>query len=293
MKRVLYFNGKVLKELLILILLCISLLNSCKDNTNNSAEPNFNENGTKALLIVVENSYIISPDLGAIYPTIKNSADSVLALIFGIDRNELKDKTLDQIIETYGEDWQIKQIKSVADLHYNRVVVLTDQTANYNYFIDSLKYLSDNYTAVDVILNLHGSTKSILFGNNPINTNELANYIIDKSIKIRALYQTCCYGASTLEDFESAGLYCCNGSIGTNYLTLFSAKLWLDNWCKGATYRNAVQYAYTQEIEEIKKYSGNLPLDMLFLNSSNLESSEQTVKGRYINMLFKYINIIE
>ncbi len=276
----------------LLILLIIPFINSCSDDTESPVEPNFSTDGTKALLILVENSYLISPDLGAIYPTIKTTADSVLAQVFEIDKNQLADKSLNEIIETYGEDWQIKQIRSVADKYYDRVIVLTDQTANYNTLLDSLKYLNSNYSAVDMILNAHGGEESIVFGNYSVSSNELVNDLISKSINIRALYQTCCYGASTVDDFERGGVYCCNGSSGVNYLTMFSAKLWLEKWCSGSSYIQAVLFAYSQEIEEIKKYSGSLPLDDLFLNSENLNSSIQTVRGKFIKLLFNQIKQI-
>ena len=281
-------------KLFIVFIYSIFMFSSCKENSNEVIESKFNDNGTKAIVILVENSFIVPAELTYLYPIYKSSIDTLFSELFEVPYDSLANKqNLDDIIEIYGEQWQINQIKTIADKNYNKVIVLTDQTAGYRNFIDSLSYLSSHYDAVDVILNAHGSTKSILFGNESVNSSKIAYDFLNHSIHIRALYQTCCYGSSTLNDFENAGIYCCNGSVALNSVTIFSSSLFLENWCNGATYSTAVQNAFDQEILKIKSYSDRFPLEYFLLSDQKLIDSKQIVKGRFVNLLFKNISYHE
>lgn len=269
------------------------VLNSCKEDSN-PVETKFNENGTKAILIVVENSFNLPAEVSQIYPIIKSSMDSIFSVLFEVPYQELKNKDLVEILDIYGEAWQIKQLKAVADSHYNKVVVLTDESDNYTNFVDTLKYLSANYTAVDMILNIHGTTDKLKFGGELIESENITKDFNDKNIKIRALYQTCCYGSSTINDFTKYGILACNGCEGINSITIYSSMYFLQNWCKGLTYRQAVENAYNQDINTAKSYATTYPaLEQVFLSEDKLEASRQYVGGKYPDLLFTSLSIIK
>lgn len=276
-----------------ILVLFTLIFNSCKED-NNPVETKFNETGTKAILIVVENSFNLPADVSQIYPMIKSSMDSVFSVLFEVPYENLKDKDLVQILDLYGEAWQINQIKAVADSHYNKVVVLTDDLDNYTNFIDTLKYLSDNYSAVDMILNIHGTTDKIKLGEELIESENITKDFYDKNIKIRALYQTCCYGSSTINDFTYYGILACNGCNGTNSITIYSSKYFLQNWCNGMTYRQSVENAYNQDINTIRSYAVAYPaIEQVFLSNDKLDASRQFVGGKYPDLLFKSLSIIK
>ncbi len=282
-------------RLLIFQLFVLLILNSCSDNSNSPVEVKFDESGTKAIVIFVENSYIISPELNDYYPDYKADIDKLLSNIFNLRIEALQPLQLDEIVETYGEEWQIRQIRSVAENHYDRIVVLTDSTAKYSSFIDSLSTLSKSFSAIDVVLNTHGTNRAILFGDDLVGSDIIADDLHNRNINVRAIYQTCCYGASTIADFENAGIYCINGSVGKNLYSLFSAKLFLEKWCNGATYSSAVQWAFSREPIEIQNRTQDNPIAMYYFNFSKqqIDNSRQQVGGKFANLLYNQIKPIQ
>lgn len=280
------------KQFLLYVLFAsLALFYACSNSSNNG-EPVFTTSGTKALLVLVENSYIISPTFGFYYPIYKNEIDLQLAQVFGIDEKLLDTMNLEQIIETYGEDWQIKQIQSAAEPFYNKIVFLTDSTASYSAFIDSMKSLANNYNIVDVVLNTHGNENSILFGKDSKTFADITDDFKTYNVIPRVIYQTCCYGASSLTEFTKSGVYSINGCGGENFLSLFAVKLFLESWTGGATFSSAVRYAYNQEISELSTYFKKLGIEEIILTDANKASSIQEVKGRYPNLFFKNLRPI-
>lgn len=289
-----FIQSQTILKLFVYPLFIFLIFNSCSDDSNSPIDVKFDESGTKVLVIFVENSYIVSPELNTYYPAYKSEIDKLLASIFEINIDALRPLQIDYIIETYGEEWQINQIRSVADLHYDKVIVITDESANYSSFIDSLSMLSKSFNSIDLILNTHGSNRSICFGENSVNSYTIANDLRNLEINIRAIYQTCCHGSSTIHDFENAGVYCINGAVGENFYALFSAKLFLEKWCSGATYSSAVQSAYSQEPIEIQRRIKDNPVAMYYFNftKEQKENSRQQVGGKFNNLLFKQIKAL-
>lgn len=290
-----FIQSQTILKLFIFPLFALLILYSCSNDSNSPVDVKFDQSGIKALVIFLENSYIISPDLNDYYPEYKADIDKLLSNIFNVHVEALQPLQMDEIVETYGEEWQISQIRSVAETHYDRIVVLTDSTANYSSFIDSLSALSQSFSAIDVVLNTHGTNRAILFGDLLLGTDVIANDWHNRNIRIRAIYQTCCYGASTISDFENAGIYCVNGSVGENLYSLFSAKLFLEKWCSGATYSSAVQWAYSQEPIEIQKRIEDNIVAMYYFNftEEQKDNSRQQVGGKFANLLFNQIKPIQ
>ncbi len=283
-------NLKVIKSILLLSL--VILIQSCSD-TDSTSDLKFESSGTKALIIYVENSYIISEKVRDLYPILKPKVDSQLAEIFQVSPDTLAKLTLEEIVDYFAEDWQINEIATIADSHYNNITILTDLNSSYLTFIDTLSLLKKNYDIVDVIINTHGSRNSIKFVNEAINTIDIANEMFTKSIVPRIIYLTCCDASTTLNDFTKAGVYAVNGSVGTNYFTLFSPQDFLKFWINGATFSSAVRQAYNSEIEELGYYVRKIHIEDIVLTNENLNSSIQEVKGRFPSLLFKNLRHID
>jgi hypothetical protein len=153
---------------------------------------------------------------------------------------------------------------------------------------DSLLSLGGKFT-IDLILNIHGSQGSVRFSDKQVSIGELTGMIQKNSIKVRAVYQTCCYGKYMMESWNRIGVDAVNGAEGDNILTTFSSCFFIKEWTSGKTFSEAVYAAYFSEIEKLKTYDAILPISSYLLTPANLYNSIQSVGGINTALLWKQI----
>ncbi len=233
-----------------------------------------------ALIIVVENCNMLGGgDLESIFEYIRGTLTPVLASIFQINESDMDGMTLTEIVDVFGEAWQTGAIQQAASGFYDRIIILTDESATYSNFMDSLYTLTEENYTIDVIFNLHGADDGILFSDYYCFVDDLTDEIQRNNINIRTLYQTCCYGSYMIDDWESIGIQAVNGANALNGLAVFSPILFLRYWTNGLHFEDAVQAAYNSEIQELMEYNDILPIADLMLSEETLEESRQLLGG--------------
>jgi len=236
--------------------------------------------GNPALVVVIENNEMYDPVVEVGFHLFHSTVLELFAEVFGVSAADMKDLTLAEIIDVYGEDWQINEIKKIAEPFCNEIVVLSDSLATWTNFLNVLTALHDAKHDIDIIFNLHGSSSAVLFDDKSWKIDELVKSIKRKNIRIRSLYQTCCYGSGMIDDWEKVKILCVNGAVGGNSLSLFSPAFFLSAWLSGETFENAVQTAYNMEIEKLKSYREHAPVMQYMLTDEMKEESRQVVGGR-------------
>jgi len=288
-----YFKMKIMKfifqEILIVFIAAVMFLSSCSDNSTTVTQPKnyFSDSAAKALVAVVENRDIAGFSDENLYNMFKYSITPVLSAIFSVPVTELNSLSLQQMIQKYGEPWEIQQILAAATGFYDKIIILNNETATFRSLIDTLKSLKTKYT-IDMIFNIHGTQNSILLTDGEIMIGNLTDAVKSGNIKIRTLYQTCCYGKFMAEYWNSIGVVAVNGAVGNNVLTTYSPIYFINEWVSGRkTFENAVFSASNREIEKLRSYDTLLPVDTYILTPSNLQSSVQIITGADKNLLWK------
>jgi hypothetical protein len=117
---------------------------------------------------------------------------------------------------------------------------------------------------------------------------KLTDAVKERNVKIRSVYQTCCYGKYLAGYWSSIGVKAINGAAGYNVLTLFSTTYFLNEWLSQTkTFEEAVATAYNMEIQKLRSYNTLFPVEAYILTPSNLNTSLQTVGGSDKNLLWK------
>lgn len=284
-----YFIAKI-KFIFIFLTICFVVF-SCKDNTSNPINEKtlYQDSGKKALVIIVENKDLIAFSDDNMFKSYKSIILPVLSDLFGVPADSIKNLTLTEIVEKYGEPWQLNQIADASQNYYNKIIKLSDETATTTCFLDSLKMLNSEGYTIDVVLNLHGSQTSLVFTDTDIDLGSLTQKIHSNGIEIRALYQTACYGKYGLNFWNNIGLYGVNGADGLNKITMFSAAYFIQEWTSGKTYEDAVYSAYNMEIQKLRTYNNILPVDVYFLTQETLINSQQRISGRDPKILWRNV----
>jgi hypothetical protein len=217
----------------------------------------------KKLIIVVENNNILDDYFSDIYDNAMFNDDilTILSGILSVDKGELSGKSLLEISDLFLEDWQINEIKRSAKACYDTIVSFTDNQATYENFLSELK--NSGIQTIDVIFSLHGNTGIVCFsdgngGAKIISSQKIKDDMTRYDIKIRSLYQTCCYGASMIDDWKLTGIKAVNGTDEINYVVLAAPIFFMQNWLNGATYEDAVNSAYAKETDLVKFYLNNI-----------------------------------
>lgn len=261
---------------------------SCSENPSNVVNnEDSSDKSAKALVIVVENSDIVGFSDENLYNTYKYSITPVLSSIFSVPTSNLNSLNLGEMLEKYGEPWEIEQIFNASKGFYNKIIILNNQNATFISLLDSLNSLKDKFT-IDLILNIHGSPTSIVLTDGEILIGKLTNSIAEKKIKIRAVYQTCCYGKFLADYWRGIGVKAVNGAVGYNVISLFSVSYFLTEWLSGKkTFEEAVFNAYNLEIEKLRTYNKLFPIETYILTPSNLSTSLQTISGSNKDLLWQ------
>ena len=233
-----------------------------------------------ALIVVVESNDILPSNLVLYYSMFKSTADPVLAAVFGVPVDSLRPRTLSEIVELYGEDWVIGKIDRAARGKYKSVIILTDEAATRERFLEALGRAKSDGLSIDVLLDLHASTSILCFNGSDVSIDALTSDIKSQNIKIRALYQTVCYGSYHLPSWDKTGIAAVCGTRDVNSLSLFTPASFVDCWTSGMTFRNAVTSCTQREVDSLQKYDTMYGLAGLMMPSEQeLYDSQQVFSG--------------
>lgn len=279
---------------LILILILSLFFNSCEDNpAQNLKNPDYVSDGKAALVMVVENSDLANQQMEEIaFSSYPNETRQIFSEVFGVAIDSLYNKDLNQILNQYGEPWQIAEIQKAGKGYYQKIIALTDEDATAYNLIEELELLRDEGYNIDLVFSLHGNTSIIKFVDASVPINSFTNTLKEKGIAIRVLYQTNCKSAKPLDNWINIGVAGCNGTIENNYLTIFAPINFVKSWVGGSSYYEAVQYAYNEEIATLRSFNDKLPLLDYITSSNFLSGSLPIISGRFPNITkTEYIKI--
>lgn len=249
------------------------------------------QNQKTALLLVIENVNIIGDDrLELGFLLFHNTAIKLLAEFFQVNESDLRNMSLNEIVDVYGEPWQIDEMIHIASSFYQKVVVLTDSMATFSNFVDSLIDLSNDHYTIDTIFNLHGGINCVCFYDATVFIEEMISCLNQHGLKIRTLYQTCCYGSSMIHDWENMGMYAVNGAKSLNHFSIFSPIYFLHYWTTGLNFKDAVERAYQSEMDQWISYNTTLPVINYLLTEDTLDESRQFVGGWKENCFWLHNN---
>jgi len=285
--------GRRLAVIVIVFAIVLELA-GCGKNNPVSGNNGYNKTGKEALLIVVENNDLLDSMMESGYSQFHAQIKSILEDVFELSKNTIPDSLLlTQIVDQFGEDWQIRKLETAAQPYYSKIVSLTDARATGKAVLDSLSQMSKSGFTIDMIFNLHGGVdfftgvKSIYFSDRSYNVSAFADSIKARSIPLRSLYQTCCYGSSMIPAWEKTGIVAVNGASDLNSFAMFSPIYFLSNWTSGMTYHEAVEAAFNGELEKLKSYQSMLPIITLLLSPDVIAGSTQEFGGTDTLLLWK------
>lgn len=271
---------------LISILTVLLFITSCEEkSTQNQDRTEYISEGKAALVMVVENSDRANQQIEDIaFNSYPSETRQIFSEVFEVPIDSLLNKDLNQILDQYGEPWQIAEINKVAQDYYLKTIDLTDQHANAEYLIQQLDLLSKEEYNIDLVFSLHGTSTNIQFVNESVPIKEFTETLSQKNIKVRVLYQTNCKSAKALDNWTNIGVAGCNGTIENNYLTIFAPINFVKSWVGGHSYYDAVQYAYDEEIIALKSYNDVLPILDYITSGNYLSGSYPVISGTYFNI---------
>jgi hypothetical protein len=272
-----------MKKLPILLLILLVIGACTNDGGLTAPKFEYSTEGKAALVIVVENSKNTNRDFQDIaFTSYKAEMISIFSDIFAVPEDSLANKTLDQILEQYGEPWQLESIRKEASDYYTKIISLTDSTANVPNLIDSLKLLNNLGYTVDMVFSLHGNAFGISFQQGDYPISKFTSELKEAGIKLRILYQTNCYSSYELGKWSDAELEACNGTTGQNLLTIFAPMNFVKAWTAGKSYKEAVEFAYNEELRILGTYNDRLPLLDYIINGNYILGSTPIFMGRNI-----------
>jgi hypothetical protein len=252
---------------------------SCSEK-DNPVTNNYSSTGKSALLVFVENNDgLINSDSEIAFQFNKPQMLEIFSDLYGINVSQMDGMNLNDIIENFGEDWQINHIKDFAIGHYDTILTFKNNSASLKNLYENLNYFNDNQFNIDMVFCLHGNKEIVAFYDDELNIDEFSNYIKSNNIKLRMLYQTCCYAGSAMSSWEKSGIPAINGAIGLNNITIFSPGFFMEEWVKGLSFENAVNNAFQRDILMIHTYNNLVPVDEYILNQQNLFNSKQIIGG--------------
>jgi len=223
---------------------------------------------------------------------LKDKSDETLDILsdmFNVPKEDMQDLTMSEIVEIYGEEWQINAMKEAVGNKYKEIRVLTDDSCRGDYLMDAVEEFAGKEYYVDMVFSLHaGSSKVICFSDRNYSIDEFTNFLKSNNYYIRSLYQTCCYGSYFFDDWTNAGMIALNGSVKANGINIFSPIFFLQEWVgNGLDFKSAVKKAFDREIEKLMTYNDILPIEDFFLQPSTLEDSKMLTSGIYDKLLWK------
>lgn len=270
----------------------VVLLLSCGDQSPSSSPP-YTSRGHEALVIVIENKDMVGSEMELAFAFYGEEITNIFADVFGINKADMHDMELSEIVDVYGEAWQIEEIRTAAQSYYSRIVMLTDGAASGQAVLDTMAALTGDGFVIDMVWNLHGSWSSVLFSDRSYSITELTDAVTQDSLALRALYQTCCYGGDMVDEWEDAGITAVNGARDENAFAIFSPQFFVREWTRGKTFGEAVQSAFQLEQAEIRKYNSYVPdieIEDYLLTQTIIENSTQTTGGTDDGLMWQDYN---
>ncbi len=239
-------------------------------------ESNKLESQSRALIIVISNNQILPQEIVSLYKNNKSLADILLSFILSAPRQELREMTIQEIAVNYGEEYLAERYKEKA-IDYNEVVALTGEQATYDNFKNSLIEAGERNEVVDLLLNMHGDEETILFYHDSgkevsgiTEKEKIAEDLELENLNIGFVYQTICYGKKDIDIWIQAGAKVASGSQGVNYFVLFAPEVFLSNWAKGFTYKEAVEAGYSYELKRFRIIESIFSKDLFDSKSSEI-----------------------
>ena len=236
----------------------------------------------RTLLIVIENNFMLLPEIQENYKEHKNLVDKLFSYIFKVDKKDLNNKSLPEIVDIYGEDYLANRFKGAAK-NYGKIVILTDEEASYDNFKRALIDLNNEGKTIDILLDLHGGSDSIYFYNQEISKHSIGYdkdfNLSQKSLNIGYVYQTICYGEENMEIWLKLGAKVVGGSKGINNFVILAPERFLYLWTHGKTYYNAVNGGFNFEVFVQKTIGKFLPETIFSMKEDYLESSRMIFIG--------------
>lgn len=169
---------------------------------------------------------------------------------------------IDFVTEEYAK-LRLKQLGAYR--HYDRVIVLEDERATAEAWVDALVETSQAY-CVDQLLLVHGQPHSLVGyrGKTHIGAAVFDSLLRDYAqnpalLDLRMVYGLNCYGASLAPIWLQLGASAVNGAVGVNWLPEPSLSLFLQRWLGGYTYSQAVTYSHFWAVKIAKYLWPNQP----------------------------------
>lgn len=188
----------------------------------------------------------------------------------------------DAFINRYGEAWYANCLREMATPYYDRVEVLTDTTATFANFKDTVERLHDEGYAIDLLLDQHGCGKPttmnnrscgdvnpfLLFSDGPatrdggfsfvgsgprptlrsINSFDAGSASELGYVRLDNVYMVSCWGSNFNQMWLDMGARASNGPEQLNYFILTSPLTFLDELTRnGASLEQASERAYQEE----------------------------------------------
>ena len=239
-----------------------------------------------ALIIVDENMGIVPTEWRYAFELRRDAFVAVFADLFGIPPEDMDSMSLVEIIDVYGEPWQIDEISSIADSHYAKIASFTDSTARFSILVDSLRSFTSQGFIIDMMFVLHSNGSYILFYDGARYVTAIVESITTISAPVRALYQTCCYSCMAIPTWELCNISAVNGANEVNSYVLISPIWFLKVWTEGMPYDSAVYAAYQKEIDSLSCYETTFPEITYILSEEVRASSAQNIGGRLPGLLW-------
>jgi len=276
------------------VVLFILFFNCHKKNpVSNSVEINYIMDGHPALVLVMENNnWLGGSTLEAGFQVYKTEVLTIFSELFGVPVEAMQNFSLVEIVDFFGEPWQINEILDIAAAKYENVIFLTDNFARSTTILDTLVFLRDGEYDIDLMFNLHGSSSSIYFDDGSVNIQDFTQALKDQNISIRSLYQTMCYGKDMIDEWEEIQIVAVNGTKAKNSFAIFSPVYFMELWVNGAAFQDAVQTAYQMEIDKLKSYQSTIPIVQFMITDKIKKDSKQVVGGLDENLLWANYPII-
>ena len=230
----------------------------------------------RTLLIVIENKFNMPKEVENYYEKNKNLADIFLSLLFKTDKKNLINKSLTEVVDLYGEDYQASRFKNAAK-GYGNVVILSDKEASYDNFKKTLFSLSKEDKIVDVLLDLHGGPYTIGFYDDYVSKYKVRYDMSSKSLNLGYVYQTLCYGGKYEDVWLDLGAKVVNGAEGINNFVMIAPERFLYLWTHGKTYSEAVNSARNLEVSIFKILSR--VISAFPASGEDIESGRMTFAG--------------
>lgn len=232
----------------------------------------------RAIILVVEDNGIQkkNPMLNKFYTENKSSVDLLFSLVMKKPLNYFNENNnIGDIIDTEGETFILDALTLQAGV-YPKIVELKDEASSFENFSQIAYELSNQGYTVDVVLSLHGDSKSICFYKRCVPTSEIVSTFINKRVDFGFVYQTVCSGSGTMNAWIKSGAKVANGSKEVNTVVILAPIKFLTEISSGQSFEDSVVNGYNHEINVFKKLS--------FLGSFN--SYNQLTDEEASQMLF-------